>query len=231
MQEQRRGPNIPDLHLAYVRERLYVIPRVLTVVVGPTGVGKTEVQKGLTRRGIRPVILSTNRPPRPGEEPGINFYFATEDDLLKDTLTNNIVQAKPYDGYTYWTLKSEVQGVIEDKVDKTWVLPTASVFTLEEDIRKAYQENPEDAEKLIKKLQIIYLGTPDIPTLIQRVKRRGQPLSVLKKRAPIDSAQFRRGKDNKFKENIVINEEGKLEETLNEIHRRIIKTQRTLASA
>lgn len=62
-------------------------------------------------------------------------------------------------------------------------------------------------------------------------QRRGQPLSVLKKRAPIDIAQFRRGKDNKFKENIVINEEGTLEETLNEIHRRIIKKQRTLAAA
>lgn len=58
---------------------------LLIVLSGPSGVGKDSVLKRMKERGIpfHFVVTATTRPPRPGEQHGVDYYFVSKDEFAR----------------------------------------------------------------------------------------------------------------------------------------------------
>jgi len=56
---------------------------LLIVLSGPSGVGKDTVLQALKRRNLplHFVVTATDRPPRPGEVPGVDYIFVTREEF------------------------------------------------------------------------------------------------------------------------------------------------------
>lgn len=80
------------------------------VITGPSGVGKGTLIR-LLRERIPELGLSvsaTTRQPRPGEEPGVDYHFLTDDQFAERVATGDFVEHATYSGRSYGTLRSEL---------------------------------------------------------------------------------------------------------------------------
>ena len=64
--------------------------------VGPSAVGKSSVTLRAIEKmpAIHPVLSDVNRPPRPHEKDSVNYYFRSQDAMLKDLVDGNFVQIR-----------------------------------------------------------------------------------------------------------------------------------------
>jgi guanylate kinase len=89
-------------------------PGKLVVISGPSGVGKsTVVRQVLERLGsaIRLSVSATTRPPRPGEQDGVDYYFLTDAEFQRRRLAGEFLECIEVFGRGQWygTLWSEVR--------------------------------------------------------------------------------------------------------------------------
>lgn len=100
-------------------------------LVGLSGSGKTTIARILDKAFKYNVIQSyTTRPPRSENEYG--HTFATEQEY-EDTLKPDIVAYTNYNGYHYWTLKSQYQ----NKGNSIFVVDPRGVKLLKENVKDA----------------------------------------------------------------------------------------------
>ncbi len=80
------------------------------VVTGPSGVGKgTLIRRLLEERPDYSLSVSaTTRRPRPGEEPGRDYHFLTEQEFERRLAAGDFLEHALYAGNHYGTLKEEV---------------------------------------------------------------------------------------------------------------------------
>lgn len=66
-------------------------------VIGPTAAGKTTIINRATSMNntIHLVVVTTSRDPRPGEQDGVDYYFADQDEMVKDMTNRTFVQVAP----------------------------------------------------------------------------------------------------------------------------------------
>lgn len=82
----------------------------ILVLVGPSGCGKTTVGKALEEDyGIKKLVTTTSRPPRPDEKEGRDYYFIEE----KDIPTIAFVEKTVYNGYHYGLTQEEIQRALD----------------------------------------------------------------------------------------------------------------------
>ncbi|MCR4419975.1 MAG: guanylate kinase [Clostridia bacterium] len=146
---------------------------LLLVVSGPSGAGKGTVCRELRRRvpSLKYSISATTRPPRPGEQQGVDYYFVSEEEFLRFRAENRLLEwARIHDHY-YGTprqpvvealtrgedilLEIDVQGAKQVKEG----LPEAvTVFLLppsyQELCRRLRTRGTEDAEQIGRRLQV-----------------------------------------------------------------------------
>src|SRR3954468_4758818 len=81
------------------------------VVTGPSGVGKgTLIRRLLEHRpDYRLSVSATTRRPRPGEEPGRDYHFLTEQEFERRLAAGDFLEHALYAGNHYGTLKEEVE--------------------------------------------------------------------------------------------------------------------------
>ncbi len=75
---------------------------LLFVISGPSGVGKDSVVRRLKERGVPVhfVVTATDRPPRPGEVPGRDYYFCTTAEFERMIAAGELLEyARVYDEY------------------------------------------------------------------------------------------------------------------------------------
>jgi guanylate kinase len=85
----------------------------LIVLSGPSGVGKSTVLRRLLDRypdRLRLSVSATTRPPRPGEQGGVDYHFLTADEFARRLADGEFLEACEVFGRGHWygTLKSEV---------------------------------------------------------------------------------------------------------------------------
>jgi len=85
----------------------------LVVVSGPSGVGKTTVLKRLfavCSLPLRASVSATTRPPRPGEQHGLDYHFLSEEEFHCRRQRGEFLECfEVYrSGWWYGTLKTEV---------------------------------------------------------------------------------------------------------------------------
>jgi guanylate kinase len=133
----------------------------LFVIAAPSGGGKTSLTRALLERepGIRLSVSYTTRPPRPGEEDGVDYHFISADRfaVLKDG--KEFLEHAHVHGNWYAT-------------SATWLKSQVSVgqdVLLEIDWQGAAQ-----VRVLIPESVHIFILPPSLESLEERLVRRGQ---------------------------------------------------------
>lgn len=130
------------------------------VLSGPSGAGKSTVLKLLMAEypGIFGFSVShTTRKPRPGETNGVEYYFATREEMLKMIENGEFIETAEFSGNLYGTSKMAVQNVIAQ--NKICIL----------DIEKKGCESVRATSLNAKFIQI---RPPCLQTLEQRLRDR-----------------------------------------------------------
>lgn len=81
------------------------------ILVAPSGSGKTTMARKLFEEfeNLKFSVSATTRPPREGEEHGIDYYFLSDEDFRKKIEEGDFLEWEEfYGGKKYGTLRSEV---------------------------------------------------------------------------------------------------------------------------
>ncbi len=145
------------------------------IIEAPSGTGKGTVAKEILKRdpNIKFSVSVTTRPPRPGEEEGVDYYFVTNeqyDEFLKQDAFYEYVDSQY--GSRYGTLRSEVDSFINVGQDVLFDMDWAGA-------RQMREKAPDD-------VVTIYLLPPSIKELRSRLENRGtDSKEVIEKRMAI----------------------------------------------
>ncbi|MFD1430171.1 guanylate kinase [Lacticaseibacillus mingshuiensis] len=137
----------------------------LIVITGATGTGKTTVSSYLTEQyRIRRVMTHTTRPPRPGEQNGVDYYFETPESFA----TKHFIEHVTYAGYEY--------GSSYESLNKAWAKANFCSIVLDTKGAITY------AKELGDKISILYLTIKDPSILKARLLNRGDDPEMVEKR-------------------------------------------------
>ena len=153
---------------------------MLVLISAPSGAGKTTLCQQLlaARPGMVRAITCTTRPPGPGEQDGIDYYFLDAASFLKRVQAGNFLEHATVYGHSYGTLKPEVVGKLRQDLD---VLLNVDVQGAA-NIRERAAEDPELRPALVS----IFLTPPSLQVLEQRLRRRATDAEpVIQKRLSV----------------------------------------------
>jgi guanylate kinase len=90
----------------------------VVVITGPSGVGKGTLIRGLMERlpNLELSISATTRPPRPGEQDGVDYHFLSREDFDRRVAEGAFLEHAHYAGRSYGTLRSELEGRVRSGV-------------------------------------------------------------------------------------------------------------------
>lgn len=114
------------------------LPQVILVaVIGPTAVGKTTLLNAAAARcpALHPVVATTTRPPRPGEENGVDMRFCDRESVeariqrgeyaqVTPSSTGDIYATAPED---YATGGISVMAILADAMPSFYALPFQAI--------------------------------------------------------------------------------------------------------
>ena len=90
----------------------------MIVISGPSGVGKSSLCEALLKRpGCRRVITCTTRPPREGEQDGVEYFFSDRNDFEEGIRGGRFLEYAEVYGNLYGTPRSQVEEGIENGMD------------------------------------------------------------------------------------------------------------------
>lgn len=195
--------------------------KLIIIISGPSGAGKDSIVNLLNQDKFEKVKTATTRKPRPGESKDAYFWLS-ESKFLKLLKEGEFVEYAQYDGCYYGTWRKK----IEEILDKNKI----PVFIINPEGARSFLTLQKNGEKLFKNRKIIYfyITPPTTRELRDRLLSRALLLGYSKKEAEEKACQRLKVSyqdlthifDAEF---IVINNEGKLQETTNEIEKAIQK--------
>jgi len=132
----------------------------LFVVSAPSGCGKTTLCRRLLadKLGLVNSVSMTTRPPRPGEEEGVDYRFVSRADFEKMALTGGFLEHEENFGRLYGTPKK----LIEDNLKK------GSPVLLSIDVKGAMKVKRAYPKESI----LIFLVPPSVADLRKRLMQR-----------------------------------------------------------
>jgi guanylate kinase len=81
------------------------------VITGPSGVGKGTLIRTLLDRvpELELSVSATTRPARPGETPGVDYHFLSDEEFERRVQAGDFIEHARYSGRRYGTLRSELE--------------------------------------------------------------------------------------------------------------------------
>jgi len=132
---------------------------LLVVISGPSGVGKDSVVQRIKDRGAQFhfVVTATSRPPRPGEQHGIDYFFVSPEEFTEmirdDELLEHAVVYGQYKGIP----KQQVREALASGKDVIMRLDVQGAATV---------------KQLIPEAILIFLSAASEEELVERLRKR-----------------------------------------------------------
>jgi guanylate kinase len=137
---------------------------ILFVISAPSGTGKSTLCENL--RSTPDFIYSvscTTRPPRKGEENGIDYHFLTREKFLAMIEHGEMLEYAEVHGNYYGTLKGTVKEALEQGTD----------VLLDIDVQGAATIRKTDDAMVRESLVDVFIMPPTIEELERRLRKRG----------------------------------------------------------
>lgn len=152
---------------------------LLIVLSGPSGVGKGTVRKALFEKKDHKFNYSvsmTTRNPRPGEVDGVDYFFVTQEEFIKNIKEDKLLEWAEFVGNYYGTPKEQVETLLEDGKE----------VVLEIEIEGALQVRAKMPEAVF-----IFIVPPKREALYARLRSRGtEPKALIEERIEKADREF-----------------------------------------
>ena len=164
----------------------------LTVIAGPTAVGKGTVVRRIleTHPDIELSVSATTRPPRPGEQHGVDYFFLTNEEFDQMVEDGNMLEFAVVHGTNRY-------GTPREPVERT--LAAGRQMILEIDIQGARQ-----VRKSLPDALLVFIAPPSWDELKRRLSMRGTEDPAEQDRR-LDTAKLEMQAQDEF-DAVIINE-------------------------
>ena len=133
---------------------------IVIVITGPSAVGKGTLIREVKKRipELECSVSATTRPPRPGEQDGVEYYFLSAEEFEKRVAAGEFVEHATYAGNWYGTLRAELDRRVKEG--------TPVILEIEvQGARQIRQAMPEAVQ--------IFIMAPSPEALRERIAGRG----------------------------------------------------------
>jgi guanylate kinase len=163
---------------------------LLVVISAPSGGGKTTLCNQLlaARPDMARAITCTTRPPREGEQDGVDYFFLDAASFLKRVQSGNFLEHATVHGHSYGTLKSEVLSKLR--------LGRDVLLNVDVQGAAAVRQRAETDPELERALVSVFLTPPSMTILEERLRRRGTDTdAVIQKRLSVARSEIAQWKN------------------------------------
>lgn len=179
--------------------------RVL-IIGGPTGSGETTITLEIIKKypQFQRLVAATSRPIRNGEQEKVNYYFLTKEKFLDEIDNGNIIE------YTYIENRDTYYGTYKPDLEKK--LKESHVIANVDHIGVKYFKENHDA-------LAIFIRPSSLEVIQKRLKTRNPEATDQEIQNRLKNAEDEINNEQYLYDNVVINDDGKLNEALEEIEK------------
>ena len=132
---------------------------LLIVLSGPSGAGKDALLIRMKELGVpfHYVVTSTTRPPRPGENDGVEYTFVSESGFHEMLQRGDLIESAKVYGYWYGVPKHEVKQALDEGKDVVLKIDVQGAATI---------------RNLLPGAVLVFLTLPSLEEYEQRLRQR-----------------------------------------------------------
>ena len=175
---------------------------LLIVVSGPAGVGKDSLIQRMKERGypVHFVVTATDRPPRPGEAHGADYFFLTTEDFLQMEREQELLEHAIVYGQHKGVPKQQVREALASGKDAIMRVDVQGAATI---------------RSLAPEAVLIFLTASSEEELEQRLRARGgDSPAQLQERIATAREEMKRAAEFDY---VVLNRDGELDRAVDDV--------------
>lgn len=182
----------------------WTLPRypLLIVISGPAGVGKDSVLRRMKELGypFHFVVTATDRPPRPGEVHGVDYFFLSTEEFLRLEREGELLEHAVVYGEHKGVPKQQVRDAFASGKDVIMRVDVQGAATI---------------RRLAPEAVLIFLTAESKDELVRRLKGRGTETPE-KLAERVEKMEWEMSRMQEF-DYVVVNRDGELDRTVAQI--------------